>query len=190
MDLLIKITDEKLAAELAEQGLSNHKLLSALTQGLKQLSLLKSSSVPVDTPSSDDLTSLLDIRKTADRPRKSWHRTCGLNTKLGIMAFWKLLFEGNEKLPANQKMTNAEIERQVRIEFSHESTLLENLDSGRQSVNYYRHLYNKGRMTNGEAPELLSFRYDERGNKVQTRTASKLLTEADEKAYVEKYLKT
>ena len=103
------------------------------------------------------------------------------------MAFWKLLFEGNEKLPTNQKMTNAEIERQVRLEFPHESTLLENLDSGRQSVNYYRHLYNKGRMTNGETPELLSFRYDERGNRVNTRTATRLLTEQEIKEYIAKY---
>jgi len=187
MEIRIQITDHKIAEQLSEKPLSNKKLQSALNAGLQKLSLVGHAPAPDATPSSDNLASLLDIQKTADRPRKSWHRTRGVNTSLGIMAFWKLLFEGNEKLPVNQKMTNAEIERQVRIEFPHESTLLENLDSGRQSVNYYRHLYNKGRMTKGATPDLLSFRYDDSGNKVHTRTVARVLTKRGIEEYITKY---
>tara|TARA_R100001163_G_C5068474_1_gene208860 strand:+ start:5768 stop:6253 length:486 start_codon:yes stop_codon:yes gene_type:complete len=134
-----------------------------------------------------NLEKILDIQKTKDPPRKAWHRTHGKKTGLGIMAFWKTLFEGNEILPKSKKMTNAEIERQVRLEFPHEKTLLENLDTGRQSVNYYRHLYNKGRMTKGDAPEHISFRYDGDGKIVNTRTGNRLLSEEEIDAYIEKY---
>tara|TARA_Y100000401_G_scaffold30623_1_gene22394 strand:+ start:31290 stop:31775 length:486 start_codon:yes stop_codon:yes gene_type:complete len=134
-----------------------------------------------------NLEKILDIQKTEDPPRKAWHRTHGKKTGLGIMAFWKTLFEGNEILPKSKKMTNAEIERQVRLEFPHEKTLLENLDTGRQSVNYYRHLYNKGRMTKGDTPEYISFRYDGDGKVVNTRTGNRLLSEEEIDAYIEKY---
>ena len=105
------------------------------------------------------------------------------------MAFWATLFEGNELLPKSKKMTNAELERQVRAEFPHEKTLLENLDSGRQSVNYYRHLYNKGRMSKpkGTPPEYISFRYNSDGESVDTRTGKRVLDKESTNAYIEKY---
>ena len=139
--------------------------------------------------SAANLDKLLDIQSTPDAPRKTWHRTHGKKTGLGIMAFWATLFEGNEILPKGKKMTNAEIERQVRLEFPHEKTLLENLDSGRQSVNYYRHLYNKGRMSKpkGSPPETLSFRYNEAGVKVDTRSGNKVLDAKAIKAVEAKY---
>jgi hypothetical protein len=124
---------------------------------------------------------VLDIKSTPDKPRKTWHRTHGVKTGLGIMAFWALLFDANEIRLKSEKMTNAEIERLVREEFPHEETLLSNLDSGRQSVNYYRHLFNKGRMSQpkGSLPTNLSFRYDIGGNLVDTRSGKRVL-KADE----------
>ena len=133
------------------------------------------------------LDKILDIQKTEDPPRKSWHRTHGKKTGLGIMAFWRTLFEGNELLPVSKKMTNAEIERQVRLEFPHEKVLLENLDTGRQSVNYYRHLYNKGRMTKGSPPDMISFRYNDEGKIVSTRAGKNILTAEEQEAYKLKY---
>jgi len=133
------------------------------------------------------LDKILDIQKTKDPPRKSWHRTHGKKTGLGIMAFWKTLFQGNELLPISKKMTNAEIERQVRLEFPHEKVLLENLDTGRQSVNYYRHLYNKGRMTKGFSPDTISFRYNDGGKIVATRAGKYILTSEDQEVYKRKY---
>ena len=117
------------------------------------------------------LDKILDIQKTEDPPRKSWHRT---------------LFEGNELLPVSKKMTNAEIERQVRLEFPHEKVLLENLDTGRQSVNYYRHLFNKGRMTKKVTPESISFRYNDKGQIVSTRSG-RLFLEFEKSEYMAKY---
>jgi len=135
------------------------------------------------------LDKLLDIQKTPDPPRKAWYRTHGRRTGLGIMAFWATLFEGNELLPKSKKMTNAELERQVRSEFPHEQTLLENLDSGRQSVNYYRHLYNKGRMSKpkGTPPQHISFRYNEEGFVVDTRTGKRMLDEVEVEEYAKRY---
>lgn len=135
------------------------------------------------------LDKLLNIKNTPDAPRKTWHRTHGKKTGLGIMSFWATLFEGNELLPRAKKMTNAEIDRQVRLEFPHEQVLLDNLDSGRQSVNYYRHLYNKGRMSRpkGTAPEFLSFRYCDQGYRVDTRSGNRHLKEIDVDALEKKY---
>tara|TARA_R110000824_G_scaffold180908_1_gene361526 strand:+ start:811 stop:1302 length:492 start_codon:yes stop_codon:yes gene_type:complete len=135
------------------------------------------------------LDKLLNIQKTPDPPRKTWYRTHGKVSGLGIMAFWATLFEGNELLPKSKKMTNAEIERQVRAEFPHEQTLLENLDSGRQSVNYYRHLYNKGRMSKskGAPPQHISFRYNEEGLFVDTRAGKRMLDEVEIEEYAKRY---
>jgi hypothetical protein len=130
---------------------------------------------------------VLDIKSTPDKPRKKWHRTHGVKTGLGIMAFWALLFDANEIRLKSEKMTNAEIERLVREEFPHEETLLNNLDSGRQSVNYYRHLFNKGRMNRGKTPTMISLRYDIDGNVVDTRSGSHIASQKEIAGYTEKY---
>ena len=136
-----------------------------------------------------NIGNLLNIKNTPDPPRKTWHRTHGKRTGLGIMAFWATIFEANEILPKLKKMTNAELERQVRAEFPHEATLLENLDSGRQSVNYYRHLFNKGRMSKpkGSIPEEISFRYNTDGLIVDTRSGRWLLKLSETNELVKKY---
>lgn len=128
---------------------------------------------------SENLEAFLEIQKTPDPPRKTWFKTEGKKSGLGIMAFWAALFRGNEMLSKSKKMTNAEIERQVRLEFPHEQTLMDNLDSGRQTVNYYRHLYNVGKLTKpkGEPPEHVSFRYNTDGIPVDTRTGKRPLSE-------------
>jgi len=105
------------------------------------------------------------------------------------MTFWATLFEGNELLTRTKKMTNAEIERQVRLEFPHEPTLMENLDSGRQTVNYYRHLYNVGKLTKPRLtpPNHISFRYNETGQVVDTRTGKRVLTKEEHNELLERY---
>ena len=143
---------------------------------------LKSDKVDVS-----QLDKLLDIQKTVDPPRKTWYRTHGKISGMGIMAFWATLFEGNETLSKSKKMTNAEIERQIRLEFPHEETLMENLDSGRQSVNYYRHLYNRGRMNKDVPPTQISYRYNEEGFIVDTRTGKRMLDEVEVVEYAKRY---
>ena len=143
----------------------------------------------VDQVDPANLDQILKIENTPDPAKKSWHKTCGKKTKLGIMAFWATLFEGNELLPRNKKMTNAEIERQVRLEFPHEETLMENLDSGRQTVNYYRHLYNVGKLTKprGTPPKHISFRYNEVGKIVDTRSGKRVLNSDEYDALLARY---
>ena len=58
----------------------------------RQKSLSQKKAEKVD-PS--NLEKILELQKTEDPPRKAWHRTHGKKTGLGIMAFWKTLFEGN-----------------------------------------------------------------------------------------------
>lgn len=128
---------------------------------------------------SKSLDEVLEIKITPDPPAQTFHKTVGKKSGLGIMAFWSVLFSGNEQLPKGKKMTNAEIERQVRMEFSHERTLMHNLETKRQTVNYYRHLYNSGRLTKprGNCPEYISYRYNDKGERVDTRTGKRPLTQ-------------
>ena len=113
----------------------------------------------VDQVDPANLDQILKIENTPDPARKSWHKTCGKKTKLGIMSFWATLFEGNELLPRNKKMTNAEVERQVRLEFPHEGT----------------------------PPQHISFRYNETGKVVDTRSGKRILSSDEHDALVEKY---
>ena len=184
MKLTITITDRELLKALKNNKQSNTVLQKALKKGLN---IKTNTASGIKTYSNSEFMDLLSIRRTKDKARKSWYRTNGKKTKLGIMAFWSHIFEANERLDTEKKMTNAEIERQVRLEFAHEDTLMRNLDSGRQSVNYYRHLYNKGRMNKGISPKYFSFRYDYDGRVVDTRTGNRLLTKLEIKEYLEKY---
>ena len=120
----------------------------------------------VDQVDPANLDQILKIENTPDPARKSWHKTCGKKTKLGIMAFWATLFEGNELLPRNKKMTNAEIERQVRLEFPHEETLTK---------------------PRGTPPKHISFRYNEVGKVVDTRSGKRVLSSDEYDALLEKY---
>lgn len=188
MRITIKITDRALLKVLKNSELPNQLLQKALKKGLNITSSDKPQTASaVKDYSHSEFMELIAIKKTKDKPRKSWYRTKGKKTQMGIMAFWRYLFEANEILDTENKMTNAEIERQVRLEFPHEDRLIRNLDSGKQSVNYYRHLYNKGRMDNGVCPKHISFRYDYDGRIVNTRTGIQLLTRADIQRYIEKY---
>lgn len=136
-----------------------------------------------------NLDQFLTIEQTPDPARRSFQKTSGKKTGLGIMTFWATLFECNERLPRTRKMTNAEIERQVRVEFSHEETLMENLESGRQTVNYYRNLYNKGKLTKPRlvAPSHISFRYNTDGKIVDTRTGKRILSEEERNEILGRY---
>ena len=142
-----------------------------------------------DQVSAANLDQFIKIENTPDPPRKTFQKTSGKKTGLGIMTFWATIFEGNELLPRTKKMTNAEIERQVRLEFPHEETLMENLDSGKQTVNYYRHLYNVGKLTKprGTPPNHISFRYNEAGQVVDTRTGKRVLTKEEHNELLERY---
>lgn len=114
-------------------------------------------------------------------PDKLAHRvytpmTRGIQSNLGICSFWCTLFLANEGLRKSEKMTDAEIKRQVLKEFprhqqpSRTRESLRKLEEGIVTVNYYRSLYNKGRLTRGIVPKHQSRRYGDSGNLVHPKT--------------------
>lgn len=124
----------------------------------------------------------LGIEDTKDPAR---HRTYspttrGKNTQLGICSFWATLFLANEGLRKSEKMTDAEIKRQVLAEFPKDEQpprtqeSLRKLDEGEVTVNYYRGLYNKGRLTGKKIPKHLSKRYGNIGEVINGRTGKAL----------------
>ena len=124
----------------------------------------------------------LGIQNTPDpKTRRSYTpATRGKETGMGICAFWSTLFLANEGLPKKKRMTDAEIRRQVLAEFVPEDQpartkeSLRKLHDGEVTVNYYRGLYNKGRLTNGEVPDRVSKRYGEGGDAVKGKTGKPL----------------
>ena len=126
------------------------------------------------------------IKRTPDAPRRDRYapKVEGKTSGLGIMLFWATLFELNEKLPKQKKMTDEEIKRQVLEEFPIDEVrevtrkALSKLgavgEKGEKTVNYYRGLYNIGRCTKGIVPTVKSYRYGEDGEQVNARTGKPL----------------
>ena len=120
----------------------------------------------------------LGVRRTPDPipKRRYCARSEGIRTGLGICQFWATLFEANERLVQRKKMTDAEIKRQVAEEFPGREAVRKLLD-GVTTVNYYRRLYNKGRLTSGRIPKLPSRRYGIDGVRVNGRSGRTLTPE-------------
>lgn len=124
----------------------------------------------------------LNIQKTEDPPSRADYvpRTKPRTSKLGICRFWAALFEANESRSKRRKMTDEEIKRQVLLEFPIEDqpertqSALRKLgavgEKGSVTVNYYRNLYNKGKLTGGVRPEVQSQRYNLEGEIVNGRS--------------------
>lgn len=109
-------------------------------------------------------------------------RSKGRKTGLGVRVYIWNLFTLNER-DGTQKLTNAMISHNVREEFPDRHRLLAGMDSGRQSVNWWRHLYNKGVLLKPKGkPSRISLRYNDRGKVVDTRTG---LVEIDHDAIAE-----
>jgi hypothetical protein len=125
----------------------------------------------------------LGLDPTPDRTttREYQPTTRGEVTNMGICAFWATLFLANEGLPRTKKMTDAEIKAKVLNEFPAESQpdrtrgSLEKLELGIVTVNYYRGLYNKGRLTRETAPDNPSKRYGDSGDIVNPKTGRPIL---------------
>lgn len=125
----------------------------------------------------ENLASVLSIQDTPDRPRKTAAKYRGQKTGLGLLKFWQTLFSGNELLASDMKMTNGELERQAKVEFAHVAHFLRNLEGVRVSCQYYRYLHNRGKMVKPHGPpKLLSFRYNNKGEIVETRRGLRIMT--------------
>ena len=135
-----------------------------------------------DSREAAEVIERLGIQKTPDPQVQRSHTptTRGKETGMGICAFWSTLFLANEGLPKRRRMTDAEIKRQVLEEFPADSQpnrtkeSLRKLAEGEVTVNYYRGLYNKGRLTNGKVPEKSSKRYGDNGDEVRGKSGKPL----------------
>ena len=136
-------------------------------------------------------------QRTPDKP-SAIAKTRGRVTNLGICRFLHNLFVLNETLPKENKMTNEELRRQLFREFpdylkeKHREYLVRQKASDRplpdpSAVNYYRYLYNIGRLCRGEDTPYCSFRYDIDGEKVSTRSGDKRLDAVGIRSYLESF---
>lgn len=96
-------------------------------------------------------------------------KSSGKVTGMGVCAYFASLFEANELVGPNRKMTDEMILAKVRAEFPEgkvAKTLsrLNNRQLSSMTVNgIYRYKYNHGVFTRGIPPEKVSFRYDAKG---------------------------
>lgn len=118
----------------------------------------------------------LKIRKTPMIRRSLKRVKVGKNFKLGFTNFISKLFQINEVNPRSKKMTDAEIARQIRAEYSHDPKILARFDPNRDDlsliVSTYRSEFNRGRLVQSSPPpkpEMVSFQYDENGDAVNPR---------------------
>jgi len=115
-------------------------------------------------------------------PRFRRKRDTGRFTKKGLCHFLFELFETNEQLPATQRRTNTALAQVVMNEFPKNYELHERLKRGEKTgINYYRQRYNTGRLIPGKPIRLVSFRYNNFGDRVDYFTGKRLLTISQQK---------
>lgn len=127
--------------------------------------------------------------------KKGSQKAKGRTSGLGICGFFALLFEANELASKKRKLTNEQIEKEVRKEFPNRKGYFfkgarpvnnrpggSSPSWGKISVNTYRQKYNKGVFTRKVPPERYSFRYDKQGLVVDTTTGKRFLLPEEIKA--------
>lgn len=132
------------------------------------------------------LQSKIRIQRTPD-PRERTHRgvipqqSRSPNPKLvdmGVMEFVRSLFELNERLPPRERMTDAEIARQIVENYPHTGTarsIKAHLDGkGGRTVSYWRAHYNSGHICPfREPPKIQSQRYNDMGEPFHTKATAR-----------------
>ena len=119
----------------------------------------------------------------------------GNNFGMGFSAFLVALFELNENKARSQKMTDAEIARQVRKEFTKQAKISKRFSTRNPNlgsiVQKHRSEYNRGVLTASIPPptrDMLSFQYDDNGDAINPRHIPyKVLTEKQKEEKREKY---
>lgn len=147
----------------------------------KRITPTKKSGYPIET--------LMDrARATPTPPKKARKaRVRGKYSKLGFFQTFSLIFEKNELLPSEKRLTDEQITQLILEEFPHKKGLKKSI-FGRENVQYWRLLYNKGVMTHGQRPPKVSFRYNEQGLAVShARKGCKILTATERRDWVRKY---
>lgn len=102
-------------------------------------------------------------------------KSSGITTGMGVCSYFASLFEANEL--GNRKMTDEMIAKKVRAEFPGRKGYFftgegrpSSSSNSRETVNAYRQKYNAGKFTKNIPPLHFSFRYNNRGERVDART--------------------
>lgn len=110
----------------------------------------------------------LKVQNTEDvRPRIEPMERTGNKFKMGVNQFVYHLLVVNEKFPVTKKMTDAEISRQVCEEFSRYKDTVRYWGKS-SNVHTYRLRFMRGQLgpSKGTPPEVISFRYNNKGQRV------------------------
>ena len=113
---------------------------------------------------------------------KSIHKSKGNTSGLGITAYFSMLFEINEICPKKRKLTDLEIAIKLAKEFPTRKTaqLVHFVGPNKKhTINSYRYRYNSGKFTRGVLPKRRSFRYNDQGEVVDSKTGKHLLSEEE-----------
>lgn len=114
---------------------------------------------------------VLQIKRVPDPPKAGRRFLVG-RSGFTLREVWVMIFEANEALPKNRKLTDEAITQKVIYEFDGLQaknrkglrTISEILRTGAETINRYRSLYNSGKFTGGKRPKPRSRRYDFKGN--------------------------
>lgn len=113
----------------------------------------------------------LTIRvRRIDDPQVWERKSCGKTTGLSIYETIAVLLQANEVAPQTRKLTDEAITQFLAEEFPKSRGVKAMLNrTGGRTLNHYRSLYNKGKLT-GQIPTQLSHRWTYKGELANLRT--------------------
>ena len=100
-----------------------------------------------------------EVAPPPPKARKARYR--GKLSKLGWQEAWAKIFENNELLPPDQRLSDPQIKLLIAQDFPHMPGIKKKL--AKYTVQTQRNQYNKGIMHNHTAPPKVSFRYNDQG---------------------------
>lgn len=106
---------------------------------------------------------------------------------LGMFQFIAQMLEANERAAKEDKLTDASLELMLIDEYPQNKRMIEVFRTRLRTINYYRDLYNRGRLTNDKPPPVISYRYNEFGLAVNLRHSDILLSTQDRMNYAKKF---
>lgn len=144
--------------------------------------------MPKKKPFAFDPDSLGVQRTAMKRQRRGPAQPMGKRSNLPFNEFLYRLFIANEKFPKSKKMTDQEIERQVKLEFPHFKQVNEKVK--KHGIPFFRNEFNRGKLNTKAAPPwFISTPYDDNGNKINPSRFTSIMSKADVKKHEDKYRK-
>lgn len=104
-------------------------------------------------------------KKATKKKSKGLAFTKGKTTGLGVQQFWVKLFTDNAKAKKASRKTDEQLAKLITAEFpQHKTGVFQDLRKGKiHRVQQVRNRYNRGGLTNGHAPAVISHRYGSDG---------------------------